>query len=371
MSFHICGLGTSVPSGNVSPEEGLQIARVIGGPVSRGSGILSAVYHNSGNKNRYLVHGRDVVDDLCNGTRLSGSTFLPNGDPNFLGPTTAQRSQQYAREAPILALPAATAALKQSGFSADSITHLVTVSCTGFAAPGVDLALITSLGLPRTVERTNVGFMGCHGAINGLRVASALAADPRNRILMVAIELCSLHYHFRDEAEKVVANALFADGCAALVGGSESAPTGFAPRWRVAATGSCLIPETGHAMSWTIGDHGFEMTLAKQVPKMIAAHLNDWMTRWLADNGLSVKDVSSWAVHPGGPKILEAVEQTLELPANALDPSRSVFASHGNMSSPTVLFIINEMAKQGARGPCVMLGFGPGLTAEAVLLLES
>lgn len=364
MSYLIAGIGTANPAGYVTAEEGLRVARVIGGPVSRESGFLPAVYQNSGNTCRRMVHGRDVIADLFDGTSFSGSAFLPNGDPIFRGPTTGQRNRQYAGEAVRLAVTAARPAVAEAGFEPASITHIVTVSCTGFVAPGIDLALIRGLGLAPTVERTHVGFMGCHGALNGLRVADAFAtADPAARVLLCAVELCSLHYHYGDDAEKVVANALFADGAAAVAGAG-----GGGPGWRVAATGSCLIPDSADAMTWAIGDHGFEMTLSKHVPRLIARTVRGWLTDWLGRNGLSVACVGSWAVHPGGPKIVEAVEEALGLPREATAVSRGVFADYGNMSSPTVLFILDRLRRAAARRPCVMLGFGPGLVAEAVLL---
>jgi predicted naringenin-chalcone synthase len=269
----------------------------------------------------------------------------------------------YADEAGPLALRAARIAVAESGFPAESFTHLVTVSCTGFGAPGVDLALIRGLGLKPTIQRTHVGFMGCHGALNGLRVANAFTtADSAARVLLCAVELCSLHYYFGNTADKLIANAIFADGAAAIVGTGE-----IAAGLRHVASGSCLIPESAGDMGWTIGNHGFEMMLSRKVPGLIAKHLRPWLTSWLSDNGLSLDEIGSWAVHPGGPKILTAVEEGLELPANALDVSRQVFADYGNMSSPTVLFVLDRIRKTHAPIPCVALGFGPGLVAEAAL----
>ncbi len=362
MSFQIRGLGTALPVGFVSADEGLRVARVIGGPTARKSGFLSAVYEGCGNKRRALVHGRNVIQDLLEGTRHSGSPYLPDGDQDFPGPPTGTRNAMYAEHAPPLAVESAKEALQSAGIPASAVTHIVTVSCTGFVAPGIDIALIQSLGLRPTVLRTHVGFMGCHGALNGLRVANAFAiADPSAVILLVAVELCSLHFHFGDQPENVVANALFADGAAAVVGTAGDGP------WRILSTGSCLIPNTADAMTWTIGDRGFEMTLAKQVPKRIAESLGAWMNEWLGQNGLTVAEVGCWAVHPGGPKIIDAVETALALPPGATAVSRQIFADYGNMSSPTVLFILNEMMKSNRPRPCVMLGFGPGLVAEAAL----
>lgn len=362
MSFVLHGLGTALPPGIVTQDEALAAAKVLSGPGIRTASWLRAVYGHSGIRTRRQVLGRGLVEDLVQGTRDSGSPFLPGREH---GPTTGERMQLYAEEAPRLAVQAASEALTRSGFKADTISHLVTVSCTGFAAPGVDLALIQGLGLRPTVERTQVGFMGCHGALNGLRVANAFTgADPNARVLVSATELCSLHYHVGDDAEKAVANAIFADGAAAIVGTGGDNRT---DRWQVAATGSCLIPNSADAMYWRIGDHGFEMGLSKQIPSLIVRHVRPWMDSWLRDNGLSLGEVGSWAVHPGGPKILAAVEESLDLPAGATADSRAVYAECGNMSSPTVLFVLDRHMARNAPRPCVALGFGPGLVAEAVL----
>ena len=157
------------------------------------------------------------------------------------------------------------------------------MSCTGFFAPGLDLALIRGLGLPATVECAQVGYMGCHGAMNGLRVARAFgAADPEARVLLCATELCSLHYNYGWDPQKIVANAIFSDGAAAVVG------TGGQEPWHVTATGSCLLPESADAMTWTIGDHGFEMTLSRRVPELIARHLRPWLESWLAQHDVAL-----------------------------------------------------------------------------------
>ena len=138
--------------------------------------------------------------------------------------------------------------------------------------------------------------------------------------------------------------------------------------WALVASGSCLIPNSAADMGWTVGDHGFEMMLSRRVPGLIASHLRPWLESWLGDNGLSLADVGSWAVHPGGPKIVTAVEEGLELPPGALEVSRGVLADYGNMSSPTVLFVLRRVMEAGSERPCVCLGFGPGLVAEAALL---
>jgi predicted naringenin-chalcone synthase len=178
----------------------------------------------------------------------------------------------------------------------------------------------------------------------------------------------SLHYHYGWNPSKMVANAIFADGAAAVVGVS-GADAGEPPLpWRLLASGSCLLPDSAGAMTWTVGDHGFEMFLAKNVPGLIAANLRPWLAAWLADPGVALGDVRSWAVHPGGPRILDAVQDGLALPAEALADSRAVFEEYGNMSSPTVLFILERLWAREAPRPCVALAFGPGLVVEAALL---
>ncbi len=373
MSLIFRGLGTATPPDPVTADDGLRLARFLAGPDVRTSTWLAPVYANSGVTRRFQVIGGQVVRDIFEGTTVSGSPFLPTPENDGIGPTTGERLQVYAEEAGPIALRAATAAVAESGFDPASLTHLITVSCTGFVAPGVDLTLIRGLGLLPTIQRTHVGFMGCHGALNGLRVANAFAtADPAARVLVCAVELCSLHYYYGSQADKLIANAIFADGAAAVVGsgpGDPFARTGEpeGTSWRLVASGSCLIPNSAADMGWVVGDHGFEMTLSRRVPGQITTHLRPWLESWLPEHGLSLDAVGTWAVHPGGPKILTAVEESLGLPSSALAVSRGVYAEHGNMSSPTILFVLDRLRHSAAPRPCVALGFGPGLVAEAAL----
>ncbi|HET7370960.1 MAG TPA: type III polyketide synthase, partial [Gammaproteobacteria bacterium] len=248
-----------------------------------------------------------------------------------------------------------------------TITHLVTVSCTGLMSPGLDAELIERLSLSPDIGRLNLGFMGCHGALNGLRAAQALAASqPDARVLVCCVELCSLHFQYGWDTQKIVSNALFADGAGAVIIGGQAGGHG---GWRLAGTASRIAPHSTDAMSWRIGDHGFEMTLSRDVPALIRAGVHDWLSGWLSNHQLTIEDIAHWAIHPGGPKIIETVLESLSLPESAGAASRAVLADHGNMSSPTVLFIIERLRAQRAAGPCVTLGFGPGLALEAALFL--
>jgi predicted naringenin-chalcone synthase len=272
----------------------------------------------------------------------------------------------YEREALPLALEACRKALAESAIAAAEISHLVTVSCTGFVAPGVDLGLIKSLNLRASVPRTHLGFMGCHGALNGLRVARAFVeAERRARVLLCAVELCSPHYYYPWRLDRVIANALFADGAGALVAAPADARDVGA--WRATHNGACVFPDSEPAMTWTIGDHGFEMTLSKHVPRLIAANLRPCLESWLEDCNLRIDQIASWAIHPGGPRVLASVESALGLSPDRTSVSRDVLRDFGNMSSATMLFILEQLRRRDAPRPCVALGFGPGLAMESVL----
>ena len=274
--------------------------------------------------------------------------------------------QRYTEESLPLAEAAAAKSLERAAVRPEAITHLITVSCTGFFAPGLDIGLVKRLRLSPTVGRLHVGFMGCHGVLNAMRAARAtVIADPASVVLLCAVELCSLHYQYGTDSDTLVANALFADGAAAMIG---RASADREDAWRLVSSGSYLLPDAEDGMTWKIGDHGFEMTLSSRVPELIAGHIRPWLEGWLARSGRRFEDIRSWAIHPGGPRILTSVAETLRLPQTAIATSAEILARCGNMSSPTILFVLERLQEQGHRPPCVVLGFGPGLVAEAALL---
>jgi predicted naringenin-chalcone synthase len=368
MKAALLGVGTAVPALRISRSESVDAAGTLCAETDDHAGLLAGLYRQAGVESRHIIFSREEFRRVVYDEGDFQSAFISKGKGD-LGPSTSERMTRYEHESVPLALEASRAAHAESGVEIPSITHVVTVSCTGMSAPGLDIALIKGLGLQATVERTHVGFMGCHGALNGLRVARGLiAAEPNARVLLCAVELCSLHYSYGWNPKKVVGNALFADGAAALVLGAET-PSNSAPdAWRLVANGACLFPDSEKAMAWNVRDHGFDMILSSRVPGLIAEHLRPWLTRWLAGHGLKVEDVASWAVHPGGPRVLTCVEEAMGLPKDATDVSRSILESHGNMSSTTVIFILQELMRRGAGRPCVALGFGPGLAAEAALI---
>jgi predicted naringenin-chalcone synthase len=363
MTMWISGIGTALPPHRITSADASAIAKRYACETPAQERLFQTMYRRAGVETRH-----SVVLQASGGDLERRQTFF--GDAH---PTTLDRMQKYEAEAGALAVAAGRSALRESGLAPGRVTHLVTVSCSGFSAPGTDIALMKQLALSPEVARTHVGFMGCHGALNGLRVARGfVGADPEACVLLCAVELCSLHHQYGWDAEKIVANALFADGAAAVVGVSGSGPLPVADSdpgaFRVIASGSVLIDDSEDAMSWRIGNHGFEMTLSPRVPELICRHLRPWLEGWLARHGLSIATVGSWAVHPGGPRILSAVGEAAGLGRDALEVSQQTLANYGNMSSPTVLFILDRLRRTHAPRPCVALAFGPGLAVEAAIL---
>jgi predicted naringenin-chalcone synthase len=360
---YLLGLGTALPPNRFTQDQGARIAQVLCLD-PRQAPLIPTLYRQTGIDGRNLVLDEALVRDVLDGTRHSESAFLPKEHGPDSGPTTRERMEAYGALAPPLALESSRRALEDSGHVASAITHLVTVSCTGFAAPGVDIALIRGLGLSTGTQRAHIGFMGCHGALNGLRVARGLAASEAGAVvLLCAVELCSLHYHYGWDPKRVVGNALFGDGAAAAI----VATSGPANAWRLAAHGSSLFPDSDWAMTWDVGDNGFTMSLSTKVPGLIARNLRPWLEAWLALHGETVNSIGSWAIHPGGPRVLSAVTESLGLPAEATSASSDVLTHHGNMSSPTILFILDQLRRANAPRPCVALAFGPGLAVEAAM----
>lgn len=273
-------------------------------------------------------------------------------------PSTGQRMAMYEQHAPELAARAVDRLAL--GDDAERITHVVVTSCTGMYAPGLDLDLVERCGLNPSVERTMVGFMGCYAAINALKLAHHIVrSQPDAKVLVVDIELCSLHLRETSDLESMLAFLVFADGCAASLVSAE--PTGLAIDGFHAAS----IPGTRDLMRWNIRDQGFDMLLSGQVPAAIARGLDGSAAAIL--DGVPPASVDAWAVHPGGRTVLDAVQRGLGLEAGALAASRAVLDQFGNMSSATVMFVLQSIldGKGAAERGCAM-SFGPGLTAETM-----
>jgi predicted naringenin-chalcone synthase len=361
MSHAIEGIGTAVPVFEIEQQDCARQAAQICGATTIQERLLSKLYLRAGVKKRHSV----VLDASTNGQPAQQS-FYTRATQESGGPSTGERMQAYERHAAPLARQAAQQALDEAGVAPDQITHLVTVSCSGFSAPGIDVRLIADLQLPPGTSRTHIGFMGCHGALNGLRVARALAETSKNAMtLMCAVELCTLHHQFGWQSDQLVANSLFADGAAAVVvrkAGDRQ------DDWRIVDQLSALIPDSSEMMSWQIRDHGFQMTLSPQLPQLLVREIRKCLVPWLARHHLSVDQIGSWAIHPGGPRILDACASALQLDEALMDDSQQVLADFGNMSSPTLLFILQRLKQRQAPRPCVALALGPGIAVEAALI---
>jgi len=361
MTFCITGVGTAVPHELITQEDAARLAIELAGESCCHGPAIRTLYQRTGVRKRNSV----LIASSTNGQPATQSFFPVAVDPGDRGPTTGERMHCYESDALELALRSARDALRNSETSPHEISHLVTVSCTGFRAPGVDVGLIERLGLDRAVSRTHLGFMGCHGAFNGLRVAASFSnAATTSKVLLCCVELCSIHHQYAADSQQIVANALFSDGAAALVGSSATPDDA---TWQLKSQCSQLVPDTTDLMTWRIGDHGFEMRLSPRVPETIRKTLRPWLDQWLARQSLKLSDVRSWAIHPGGPRILAACQEVLNLDDAQLEASWGVLTDFGNMSSPTVLFIMDQLRKRGAKLPCVALAFGPGLAIEGAL----
>lgn len=366
MNVLMAGIGTAVPRHQISQSQAGEASIAYCCDVPGQARTVGALYRMSGVETRRLV-----ILNRSDGTLAERQQFYRTRTPESpAGPTTGERLKFFEQFAGPLAVEASAKALECSGVESQRVTHLITVSCSGFSAPGFDYDLIDRLPLRPTVARTHVGFMGCHAALNALRVARAfVAADPEAVVLVCCVELCSLHYQYGWDPEQIVANALFSDGAAACVIYSADAGRPASERpFRILASGSTVLPDSRKAMTWRVGDHGFRMTLSSSVPGLLAQHLFPWLSEWLGKHGHVPESIGAWAVHPGGPRILQAFADAMGLDQRQVDVSRAILRQHGNMSSATVLFILDQLRSSQAAGPIVAIGFGPGLAAEAVLL---
>lgn len=271
-------------------------------------------------------------------------------------PGTAARMMLYEQHAPALAEEAVNGL--DLGDRAASVTHLIVTSCTGFFAPGIDLAIQRRCGLRAEVERTLIGFMGCYAAVNALKLARHIVRSAAGaRVLVVNIELCTLHLRETDDIEHLSTFSLWGDGCAAaLVSGD---PVGL----RLDGFHAMLAPGTEALMAWHVGDQGFEMVLSGKVPSAVRDALRAGRAEMLGQR--SASEIGMWAVHPGGRSILDGVEAALELDESLLRPARRVLRRFGNMSSATIMFVLAELLDGPSPSPagCGM-AFGPGLVAE-------
>ncbi|MHA7181468.1 type III polyketide synthase [Arthrobacter sp. MDB2-24] len=336
-----------------------------------GQRLVGAAFDSSGIETRYSVIGEFTL-----GKSFDDPVFFDRENMRVLSPSTKTRNEVYAEEGAKLFIEAGRKALEAApGIEAADITHVVTVSCTGFFAPGPDYKVVRALGLNPSVQRSHLGFMGCYAALPALRSAKAFCeADPDAVVLVISAELCSLHVRSSNNPDTIVGSSLFADGAAAAIVSARDIPLA-GPALSLDHFETVLTPVGEESMAWNIGDEGFEMVLGTYVPHIIDDHivgaLEPLLARDASLQGLDYSDIEHWAIHPGGRSILDKVEAKLGLSEQQLVPARETLRDYGNMSSATVMFVLRNILDTPATGGnnriCSM-AFGPGLTVETALL---
>lgn len=344
----ITGCGSAVPGGGFEQGEVWDrfFARHSGGGRAR-----ERVFRGAGVRRRHAVVN-PLVEDVS-------------------GWSTGQRMRRYAAEAPPLGKEAVAAALADAGVAAEDVGLFAVVSCTGYGTPGVDICVAADLGMAPDVQRLVIGHMGCYAALPGLGTVSDYVVARRRPAVLLCLELTSLHVQpSTGDMEQVVSHALFGDAAAAVVVAPDPAPG-----QEIVDVVALTDRGTADHMTWEVTDLGFRMGLSPQVPEVLARYVAPLVTDLLRRHGLELPDVDAWAVHPGGPRILDTVGEGLALPTDALDASRRVLAERGNCSSATVLLVWEELRaaaaprrSPGDGRPTVLLAFGPGLTLYAALL---
>jgi predicted naringenin-chalcone synthase len=349
---YINRIATAVPTHDVH-DAFLSFARSLLEGDRRGLLLFRRMAERSGIEHRYssLAPASDPT-----GEAIDAEAFYTRG--NF--PDVAARMRAFEARAPALA--AAAIERLELGSERNRITHLLITCCTGFSAPGLDHELVARCGLPSSVERTMIGFMGCYAAINALKLARHIVrSEQEARVLVVNLELCTLHLKETTDMEQILSFLLFGDGCAACLITAD--PTGVA----LESFRALLVPGTRDLITWHIREFGFDMGLSGQVPAAIEEALSGRAGEIL--KGAPASAIDLWAVHPGGRTVLDAVERAFDLEPTALSASRDILRCYGNMSSATVVFVLDRLMRMknatGARG-CAM-AFGPGLTAETML----
>lgn len=362
MKAAITAIGTASPVYKQSQERAVDIVtRALQlKPLERR--LLKSVYKSTG-----IAFRHSVMSDFCK--EPGEYTFFPN-DTQASFPTTGARMQVYKEEALPLALLAIKHCLNEWQGEPVIITHLITVSCTGMYAPGLDIEITEQLGLSSTIKRTAINFMGCYGAFNAIKVAEAICkADENAKVLVVSVELCTLHFQKNDSRDSIFSNAIFADGAAAVM--IQLAPND-KKQFTLEAFHCDLLPQHSKEMAWHIADNGFDIVLSSYIPEAIQSGIAKFTERLLQQQTLSLKDLDFYAIHPGGSKILKACEAALTISERDNRYSYDVLRQHGNMSSATVLFVLkaiwDDIQANDKHKQIFSCAFGPGLTLEAMLL---
>lgn len=354
---YIHSISTANPSFKISQNVIAEFMEQAMGLSDESARKLKAVFKLSGIKQRY-----SVLQDYQYSDPEKWS-FYPKND-NQAYPGTEKRMAIFQKEAIPLAHDCLAPIFKDN--EPESFTHLITVSCTGMYAPGLDIQLQKQLGLTPDIERTGIHFMGCFAAINALKSAYHICrSQPEAKVLILCLELCTLHFQEKFDEDNLLANTLFADGAAATIVSNEQSKGAL----ELVGFRSIIDDDSEKDMAWHIGNQGFEMRLTSEVPNIIESKAKSLMHALLQRYGINTNAIKHYAIHPGGKRILQAIEKSLQLPEEANRSAYQVLRDYGNMSSPTILFVLNAMRQQiKADEYCMGFAFGPGLTMESFLV---
>ncbi|NGP89013.1 type III polyketide synthase [Fodinibius halophilus] len=326
--------------------------------------IIHRIYSKSGIKKRHTV-----INDF---DKNGASRFFFEKDGSLNKPSTGTRNNFYAKKAKELFVTTARNTIQQNNsITKDQITHVITVSCTGFFAPEPGFEIIKELGLSASTQRFHLGFMGCFAAFPAMKMAKSFAAaDPDATILVVCLELCSLHLQDSISTDNLISASVFGDGAAGmLITGRKPETDGY----ELTQFSTTIAEESEKDMAWTIGDTGFDMVLSTYVPEIIESNLPKALKPLFEDYQLQPEQIKHWAIHPGGRAILDKIEQSYSLEEAQLASPRNILAEYGNMSSATILFVLEDLlnrSKAEEAETVLAMAFGPGLTMESGLLTK-
>ncbi|WP_373524068.1 type III polyketide synthase [Aquiflexum sp.] len=356
MNNHIVSIGTANPGKPILQAQIGEFMKMAHGLDSQEARKLNFIYRHTGIENRY-----SVIDDF----RYEDPekfNFFPSNATLEPFPSTKKRMGLFEKSGLGLAKAAILDCMQKTKHQTSDITHLILVSCTGMFAPGLELEIMHSMDFQKDIERYAIHFMGCYAAFNGIKLADRICdSDPKAKVLILSVELCTIHFQKNYNEDNLLANALFGDGAAAaLVMRDEE---GLA----IKKFHSRVFKEGEKDMAWSIGDFGFEMRLSKYVPELLSKGLfeiNDYL-----EEKFQLSKIKNFAIHPGGKQILQKVEEVFGIGKSQNLPSHEILKNFGNMSSATILFVLKKwLTDPLPSGDLLAMGFGPGLTLETLLL---
>jgi predicted naringenin-chalcone synthase len=352
----IVSIGTATPTYKHEQKSILNFMLNALKPTETEARRISLMYHRCGIESRY-----SFIPDYS--TPIEDWEFYPQNESLEPFPNLEKRMEFFYSNALELSLKAIEDCMQSTDYQA--ITHLITVTCTGLSAPGLDIQIMQRLNLRPNLIRTSVNFMGCYAAIHALKIADAFCKTQADaKVLIVCSELCTLHFQRENKADFITSGLLFGDGSAACLVQSKSDKKGL----KIKNFYSKVALNGQSDMAWHLSSNGFLMTLSNHIPKLVESEIENLLKEALADLDLSKEEIKNWAIHPGGKDILEAARKALSLSRNDLDDSSDILRSFGNMSSPTILFVLKRiLSNPEKQGNTFAVAFGPGITMESVV----